>query len=195
LVTPQIKYNVLYDPGLEGFVDNLKELVPEGVNMEFSTTDSFKDENAPLYVFAYIGTTGSPKPWKGEQLGVEVTVNPGNLSGGLRFLKKKGSSWNFVKSNSWEKQQLLLGAIISGDGEIFDCIRNQAMKRVEIMSAILLQKLDMLDDLDPNKYSTAEAILNSMHTSAINKQLRVSDMHDLKWQNTILSYETVPQIY
>jgi hypothetical protein len=199
LTTPQVKYNIIYSdaPSSSDLKDLLADIIPDRVNAEFSTTFTLKDENAPFYVFVFLGVPKSAPPAFGGRnvAAIEVTISPDNISGGVSFFKKEGDAWTPAGSSTWVKPELLLGAIVSGNGDIYECLRGNALLRVEILSALLLKKIELIEVADPDKYESAKNILNSMHTSAILKQLRGRDIRDLDWQNTILSYEAVPQVY
>ncbi len=195
VTTLQTKYNIYYDPSLLDLKEELEDLFPDKLNVEFRTDDNFEDETSPVTIFVYLGTTGDQKNWKGEQFGIEISANVDNRSGGLRFLEKGKTAWTFAHADEWIKTEALAGAIISGNGQIYKCVKEAALERVEIMSAVLLKKIDLIEGADPDKYATAKGILEGMHTAAVGKNLRISDIEDLAWENTILSYEIVPQIY
>ncbi len=207
--TPEAKYNVIYDNSgpSQSLMNTLKKFLPAKVNVQYaSDAAAVPDENNYYTVFVFLNLPLANPGFSGKRLkAVEVTLNADNISGSVKFYKQNGVAWEQVGDGNWLKKEQLMGALVSGDYNIYSCVFNSSMTAVEVVSGVLLEKVKLLKDSyqsNPkysNLYTNVEGEIQQMNTLAASHSLAISQIvgfiRRLNEANKILVYESVPQVY
>jgi hypothetical protein len=217
--TPQTRYFFVFDP-LDNQSLNLMEMVndsfPDNAYIEyinvidFSSVDSRKE--FPTVIAFFEVPMISDFTIKGNVKGVEISFDDNNFSGELKFFDYE--SRDTPQSSGFLGDEMIIGAVVSGDLEIYEEVMKDAFERMNVMCRILISRVEQIKansliasnsdsvlryDLalsalrgiqsDVNDISVTPSLFLSRKTHLIQV------IEDLKFQNKIMNIEKGPTIY
>ncbi len=183
----------------------LFNLIPEQLNIRFidvTNASTIFDQNNNLVVFAFLDT--NPVVFsnvKREKLGVKFTIDDNNETGSVDFLKPTATGWTNSGSSVWIKREMMLGALVSSDFEIYNCVYNNFLDRYEIVSGLLAEKVKVLEANYPNEtvYELIEEQLDEIHNDVVSRSFArdvfLDKMKRLEKLNLLLAYKGIPTVY
>jgi hypothetical protein len=186
----------------------LNKSLAEGLsNLNVHFTDSagylmLADENNYHAVVVFLGELQSPPPYfRQAPKAIKVRAHEGNVSGTLEFYTSSGSAWVPAGLSEWTGEVMLTGAVVSGEHDIYQCVRGNLMERWSIVATLLLHKLDILIAEHPAESTyagfrdTLEDGVQSVERDSYSAHEFMNKVARLQRSNTVLSYKGVPAVY
>lgn len=183
LTSPDIRYILVESDtaGTDSLAKKINELMPEEMNKELITASEITnlvDKNDAKVRFIYfddsIITTGTPIPFQFIKMSMEditaleITPNTFNEDiGSVTFYNNMGSSFSFKGTSYYLKKPSLLGAIFADDFELYNCVMNNAFKKMNIVTKVYKQKTIDLYDYYENLGDNCKNFHYSTHLSSI----------------------------
>jgi len=206
LTSNQVRYILVYDDASEGFMNDIYNLFPEGINIEkikLNELDDLTDKNnykvklvffevePPLYLNQFTNT-----PAKDVKT---IKVVPFSESGlendeiGTLSFSSDGDSY-------YASKEALLGAIFAENKEEYECAMKKAFKNLDLLSQIYTERAQLIiDEYVSGGYTDATECINNLdliktrylqniQLKANALTLSLTDAEDIKsiWSNSYM---------